>query len=595
MSPIVTRPRSPAAELRLERVKQTATRRTLAERLAAWKEPAAVFACAYLVYAICGLYAVLGLDLVVGDAESRLAHAFFVWWNEPSKLTAIGFYWPPLQTLVLLPFAAVPPLATSLAALPLTSAAFGAGLLVVLDRVLVLAGLDRALRWALVAAFGLNPLLLFYAANGMAEIVYLFFLAAAFAVLVHWSVVPRWQALPVAGLAFGLGVLTRYELAVWLAIAVVAVIATLVRRRQEVATVESAFLVLVVPALYGLATWLFVNWALTGDALGFLSGQLVPKEGQETAYGVLELVARTGLVQVAAFPAAAVVAVAVLVVGVRRRSPVGLALFAALAVSAAMTLAFVLRQQQDFLLQLRYNLRAMPLVVVALAWLLTTVPPVRRRAAGLAALGLLVGSGVVTGATMLTFPHALGEEAFVRGVLTGATQDGVAPPQGTGVSLADQRDMARYVRHHARGGNIVLTDDARNYGVMLVDGHPGRYLDRIDFGEPRWLRELERPSERIRFFLVERGATRDRDPVFFDRIVDRYPTLGSGGTPPPFLELAYANASYALYRVVATPRRPSSSSSAATTATPASAAMPVSAEPSPSTASTNRRTTSSLP
>ena len=55
------------------------------------------------------------------DGEARLAHAFFALWNQPAKLAAIGTYWPPLETLALLPFAAIRPLATSLVALPLSS------------------------------------------------------------------------------------------------------------------------------------------------------------------------------------------------------------------------------------------------------------------------------------------------------------------------------------------------------------------------------------------------------------------------------------------------------------------------------------------
>lgn len=593
MSPLVVRPLPPEVELRAERHGRS-DRRAAGVRLAGWREPALVFAAGYLVYAAVGVYATLGLELVVGDAESRLAHAFFVWWNDPSKLASIGFYWPPLQTIVLLPLAAVPPLATSLAALPLTSAAFGAGLLVVLDRSLAAADLERALRWAVVAAFGLNPLILFYAANGMAEIVYVFFLTLGVSLVVRWSLQPRWQALPVAGFAFGLGTLTRYEVAVWLVLAVALAVAVLVRARQSIPAIEAAFLALVVPTIYGLVVWLFVNWSLTDEPLGFLEGQLVPKDGQQTAAGALDLLARTAFVQAAIFPAAIVAAVAALAAGLRLRSPVGLALAASTATGALLTFAFVLRQQQDFLLQLRYNLRAMPLAVVALAWLLAVTPARRRRTAGIAAATVLALSGTSTAATMLAFPHALGEAAFLRGLLTGAPQDGVAPPQGTGVSLADQRDMASFVRGHATGANVVLTDDSRNYGVMLLDGDPGRYLDRIDVGDEAWSRALERPGGGVRYFLVERGATRARDPVFFDRIVDRFPALGGVGEPPPFLRLAHANQSYALYRVV-TPRRSRISSSVSTTDTPSSADSPASAPGSPSTASRKRRTTSTLP
>lgn len=537
------------AELRRERALVGTGRPVLRSALAGWRERAVLFASAYVVFAAIGLYTTLALGIVVGDAESRLAHAFFVWWNDPSKLTAVGFYWPPMQTLALLPLAAAAPLATSLAALPLTSAAFAAGLLAVIDHALARAGVERALRWALVAAFGLNPLILFYAGNGMAEVVYLFFLTLGLSVIVGWSTNPRWQALPIAGFAFGIGILARYELAAWLGIAIVAALAVHMRQRQAVPTLEASFLVLLVPAVYGITTWVFINWTLTGEALGFLSGQLVPKDGAATIV-LPDLLAKTVFVQVAIFPAAAVVAGWLLWVGLRRRDPMGLALAASIAVAGAMTFVFVLRQQQEFLLQLRYNLRAMPVAMIGLAWLLGTLPAPRRRPAAVGSIALLVASGASTAALMLTFPQALGEAAFLRGLVTGQRYDGAAPPTGTGVSLAHQRDMARAIRRLAPGSNTVLTDDARNYGVMLFDGNPGRYLDRIDFGDPVWDAYVRRPVAPVRYILIERGATRGRDPVFFDRIVDRYPELANGVRPPSFLELAYENPSYALYRIV---------------------------------------------
>ena len=195
-----------------------------------------LFAVATAAYAAVGLYATLVLDVVVGDAESRLAHAYFVWWNEPKKLSAIGFVWPPLQTIVLLPFALVRPLATSLAALPISTAAFGALLVVVVDRATRSAGVRGLARVLIVAGIAVNPIVVYYAANGMAEIVFLALLAAGVYWFIRWTKDDDWRHAALAGVAFGLGALLRYEVALWLALALVGLAFVARRRRDPVRT-----------------------------------------------------------------------------------------------------------------------------------------------------------------------------------------------------------------------------------------------------------------------------------------------------------------------------------------------------------------------
>ena len=73
-------------------------------------ENAVVFAVGTIAYATLGLWLVLEKHIVVFDGLSRLSHAYFVWWNDPPKLAAIGFVWPPIATAVFLPLAAIRPL-----------------------------------------------------------------------------------------------------------------------------------------------------------------------------------------------------------------------------------------------------------------------------------------------------------------------------------------------------------------------------------------------------------------------------------------------------------------------------------------------------
>lgn len=545
MSPLVTRPPSLGGELLVERFRPTVAPRD--ERaLVGAREPLTIFGLAFAFYAVVGLYTTLGLDLVLGDAQSRLAHAYFVLWNDPAKLTAIGFYWPPLQTLVLLPFAAIKPLATSLAALPLTSAVFAAGTLVVLDRALALAEIDRAIRWALLAAFGLNPMIVYFASNGMAESLYLFFLTAGVSLFVRWAVDPRWHHLPIAGLAFAFGILSRYEVALWLPLIIAGVIAVQLRRREASAKIEAAIIGIAIPAVYGILVWTFVTWSITGDPTAYLAVASRPELARAgTATGLtLQAIA----IHLALFPPAPILAAILLVLGVARRSAVALVLGSALMVNVVGTTAFLVRTLENVPLLLRYNMRSMPLSIVALAWLLTQVPPRRRRTAALTAATALLLAIPATAATMRTARYQLGESAFLEGIRTGENQNGRPGPRGPGLDVETQQEMAQWIRTHVPGKNVILADDSQAFGVMLQDGHPERYLDRVDVSDARWTAIRDNPVGRVRYMLIQRGATRGGDPVFFDRILDAYPGLGVG-RPPAFARLVHANGSFVLYRI----------------------------------------------
>ncbi|MCW2966308.1 MAG: hypothetical protein JWM71_80, partial [Solirubrobacteraceae bacterium] len=122
-----------------------------------------MFVVVAVFYGYIGYRTTIGSHVVVFDALDRLARSYLVWHNDPPKLAAVGFVFPPITTMSLLPFAVVKPFATSLVALPVASAMFAAGTIVVLDRTLARCDIVPLLRYPLLAAFGLNPFWLFYA------------------------------------------------------------------------------------------------------------------------------------------------------------------------------------------------------------------------------------------------------------------------------------------------------------------------------------------------------------------------------------------------------------------------------------------------
>jgi hypothetical protein len=290
----------------------------------------------------------------------------------------------------------------------------------------------------------------------------------------------------------------------------------------------------------------YLNWSLTGKPLAFFTEQ-VPGAAPLRSPSA-SLVVDALLLQLEIFPLTLAVALVALWIGARRRAPLGVMLGLALCVNLLTTAVLVLRARDPVLLQVRYNLRSVPLVLVAAAWLLGLLAPARRRHAAIALLALLAASIPVTAATMLRSEHVLSEGFFLDGLLHGRDQDGRVSPLGTRLSIRDEREMATFVKRHVRGRATVLTDDAATFGVMLADGHPARYFDRIDHGDRVWSAAVQNPVGRVKYMLVKRGAVRANAANAFDRIVERYPRLGRPDGPR-FARLVHANGTFALYAI----------------------------------------------
>src|SRR5205807_4700355 len=120
-----------------------------------------------LGFGLLGYHMIADNHVIVFDALDRLTRAYLVWHNDPPKLAAIGFLFPPFTSLVYLPLAAIKPLATSLIALSVTTAIFAAGTLVLLNRILARCEMPVLLRMVIVVAVGINPMFALYAGNGM--------------------------------------------------------------------------------------------------------------------------------------------------------------------------------------------------------------------------------------------------------------------------------------------------------------------------------------------------------------------------------------------------------------------------------------------
>jgi hypothetical protein len=235
-------------------------------------EQTIVVCASFAIYLLLAAVLVFGFHSIVGDAWSRVGNAYYVLFSRDPHLAAVGFVWSPLPSLVmlpLLPFKAVwPALVTHGFAANIVSAVFMAGAVGQIHRILRDLGVVRAPRLILTAAFAANPMVLLYAANGMSEAMFLFFLILTARQLMIWLDQRRVGALAAAGVALAFAYLTRYEAAA-AAMSVMLVVGvaswTAASRRERSASMLADLLIVGLPFVAVFLAWAGASWIIVGS------------------------------------------------------------------------------------------------------------------------------------------------------------------------------------------------------------------------------------------------------------------------------------------------------------------------------------------
>jgi hypothetical protein len=505
-----------------------------------------------------GAYALLGAKVVTGDhvvvfeALDRLTRAYMVWHNSPPKLAAVGFTYPPLTSLIFLPLTLIKPIATSLIALPVTSAIFAGATVAMLNRTLELCELSPLLRYPLLVLFGLNPEFVFYACNGMPDTAYLFLLTGALYCLIRWHLHEESRYLIGAGVAFTCCMLARYEFIIWGVAASLMIGATLVRREATRARVEGSVISYMAPIVYGLALWTLFNGVIVGRPFEWLtsgsSSSLAIDSDQVAHHGGVSLVevAHRLLELTAAIAPLALIAIPVLVFAfLRTRDVLSLALASFIALGLVIVGADALIQNDLGILQLQNGL---PLALTALlgaAWLFRSQEETVRMPIWIVTLAVL-GAGIpLAWSAMQHYPYQNLEQAFVRAIKTGQSQEGTSSIGGFTVGIEPERQMAAYIdRTVGKQRHAILTDNAQTYGVIMLSGRPQDFDNRVNHGDGPWFVAREDPYGRVAYMLVAYRAPGDL-------IRQRYPEAASGGNPN--LTPVFHTSRYVLLRVARPP------------------------------------------
>jgi hypothetical protein len=246
-----------------------------------------------------GLYVAVAAILVLrygsiqGDAQSRVADAWYVWFSRDPHLAAIGFVWNPLPSVLVMPFFPFkdlwPALTERAFAGNIASAVFMAGCVVQLRAVFRELKVQRGVTWALVIAFALNPMIVYYGANGMTEAFYMFFLLLGTRFLVRWMRRRDMRSLVWSGCAFGFGYLVRYEsafaaLAAGTAIGLIVFLQTKGRWKTRAQAAAADTLVFALPPAAAFIGWAVLSYVITGHLFDQFSSQ----------YGISSQIATVG-------------------------------------------------------------------------------------------------------------------------------------------------------------------------------------------------------------------------------------------------------------------------------------------------------------
>lgn len=505
-----------------------------------------VFLVAFAVYFAVGYWVTVGQHVVVFDALDRLTRALLVWHNDPPKLAAIGFVFPPLTTAMFLPLAVIKPLATSLIALPLASSMCAATAIVFLDRTLARCDIPLPLRIPLLLAFGLNPMWLFYAGNGMSEALYSAFLAFSLYTFVSWYATTEPRYLIGSGFGIAFLIVTRYAFIIWAALLAVLIGVALVRRRASRIEVEGSVVAFAAPVVYALALWILFNALIVGEPFGWLSSnandQAVNATGslQQGELAFNEVSQRLLQLNLGIFPLALAAVPALVVTFLVQRNDMALWLASFVVLGIVIIGVHAYASQNEALLTLRDSMPMYVASFIGAVWVYRSFEAFRPLVWAVT-LALLVINLFTAWRAMDSYPYQSMEQAFVNAVSSGDSQEGRKSRGGFTVGIGPEAQMAQYIKQNVEGKNAILTDNAQTFGVILLSGRPQQFLDRIDRGDSAFNDILTNPEGRVQYLLL------NRNPRSGDLITERYPNADAGTEEG--LTVAFRTERYLLLRV----------------------------------------------
>jgi hypothetical protein len=506
-----------------------------------------IFFVALAINVVVGYYLVFYDHFLPGDAQSRVADAFFVLFSRDPHLAAIGFIWPPLPSFMELPIVAFkaiwPQLVVSSFAGSIQTAICGAGTAAVINAFFRNYGFRPPLRWLFVAAYVLNPMVLMYNSNGMSEAMFIFCLVTSTYLFLRWTETRRTSFL--VGLAFvtALGIFVRYEMWLFALLMGFGVLAMVLRRLQNYRETETRTILYAMPVVYAAVLWLMLNLVIKRDALYFFHGGYTPTQlgtGKGIYTPIETYTAAAAVVlerTINLYPAyylgfGAVVLVAI----VARRLRAGLTL--ALVSTAALLMQLQLIHAGNSFLDLRYFMTVIPFAFVFVAFALGQVRPWwLRLPLAVPLLAILLASNAFTLLTMAD-RHYFDENFLVAAAIKGVPSN--VP------NLEDFQGIAEKI-NQVPGNSLVALDTFTGFAIVTASSDPQRFVVTSDRDFEAAIAEPSRHN--VKYFVVPQPVGRAAE----DRFNQAYPSLWASGGGFAVLEKDLGSG-FRLYRVTSAPR-----------------------------------------
>ncbi|MGC0365740.1 hypothetical protein ABH922_003724 [Rhodococcus sp. 27YEA15] len=555
------------------------------------RKPWRLYTAIFVLYAAVGVWMNAGIGFIFTDSLSRVASVSAMLLSRDPHFAAIGFIFTPLTAAAQIPMGILghwwPELLRWNITAAVMSAAFMAGAVVQIRGISRDRGCTRWTTVVLTALFALNPMIVMYAASGMSEAPFLFFVLWAVRRLMRWMHSDDVHDLIAAGLALGLAYLTRYDALapLFVAVMLVTVVSWIrfsdvdpdsddsVRVRRLWAAVLDGTVVLM-PGMLAFIAWSFSSWLITGQAFQQFSSvygnsAIIEQAGVNADSLLTRVVFSTTEIAVLG-PALPVLLVLATVRAIGHRDPELIVVSAVFgSILGAQTLLYAMGSTFPLL---RFYIAVIPLCfVLAVLTDPRGAPVISRRpgraastAVGLkrapatASLSVIVALCLLAGSNALTFV-AMGNARLA--VLEHSIASAVVPgrddldEQAILRTFAAERRIAKYLDNLDLPPGSVLLDTVESYAVVTASDNPRQFVVPSD-GD--FVRILNDPTTfAVEYILAVPNDGRGES----DAINRRYPTMfdtGAGGVGALVLEVpndgGMAPSSWRLYRATGEPR-----------------------------------------
>lgn len=536
-----------------------------------------IFVASTLLYLAAGAWLSAGHGFLMGDALSRVSATQATLFSRDPHLSAIGFVFTPLTSLAQLPMVALaqwfPGVTTWGLSGVLMSALFMAGAVVMVFGIGTDRGAPLWLSGGVALVFALNPMVVFYGANGMSEAPFLFCLCWAMRRLLRWLRTDDANDLTAGGIALGLAYLTRYDALAPAAAAGALVFAVTYRRsrgeshRWHCAVMD--FILVVLPVAAAFVVWAATSWLITGQAFQQFSSQYGNSSIlQQSSSSATETTAALQYSTAATLILGPLLPLLVPIVGalaVRRRDPqVVVPLLLCGAVLAFQAFSYASGSTFAFL---RFYVAAIPLAAVLVLQVAPVrgFPPSRRpgrhaqtaapepdpmsgrhrapAALGAPAIGMALTLALLAGAIPLTAwgmsSHAISVQEYSLGAVLFPDPDNAserrADERRIAATFATERRLANYLDALDLPRGAVLMDTVYGFAVVVASHRPDQFVVPSDRD---FVKVLNRPAERgVKYILAVPNTGRGTS----DAVNRRYPTLYENGSGIATLVLEVPN------------------------------------------------------